>query len=308
MDYNMSTLCQTGYPTGTTSRNRGSRRINGVAWHLCGIFLLAMLAAGCATTGTPVLQKTVWEDASLLFRNNGGAAQALSPREVVDTVIARGSQLNTFRANMEMTVATPQLKGPVRCTGIILYQSPKNLRTVGSKLASTLFDISSDGDRFHLYVPQESKCYTGRSDSFHRVEAIGVNIFPGDMAHLFNYKELLGDKAPVVEIWPAYWIVHVLYRGSSDVGMKGNLYVDRADGEVFRYEVFNPDGSVRLQALFSDSAAINGCKVPQRIDVRWPAYSTTLRMAFSNITVNGVLDPRVFVPAMPEETETVNLD
>ncbi|MEK7288773.1 MAG: hypothetical protein AAB067_01225, partial [Planctomycetota bacterium] len=116
-------------------RCRERRLINGITGYLCGLFLLAMLAAGCATTKTPALQKTVWEDTSLLFRNNGGVAQELSPQEIVDAVISHGSQLATFRANMEMSVATPQLRGPVRCTGIILYQSPKNLRTVGSKFA-----------------------------------------------------------------------------------------------------------------------------------------------------------------------------
>ncbi len=282
--------------------------MNGSAGYLCGIFLFVTLSAGCATTKTLALQKTVWEDTSLLFRNNGGAAQTLSPQEVVDTVIASGSRLATFRANMEMSVTTPQLKGPVRCTGIILYQSPKNLRAVGSKFTVTLFDISSDGDRFWLYVPQESKCYTGKSGSFHRVEALGFNIFPGDMAHLFNYKELLDKRTPTVETWPAYWLVHVLRVSASKVRLKGNLYVDRVNGEIFRYEVFNPDGTVRLQALFSNHAVINGCQVPQRIDVRWPAYSTTLSMTFSNITVNGVLNPKVFAPAMPKETETIILN
>lgn len=299
---------QSNIPRCGRGRCREGRLFKGIAGYLRGFFLFAILAAGCATSKTPALQKTVWEDTSLLFRNNGGVAQELSPQEIVDTVISRGSQLATFRANAEMSVATPQLKGPVRCTGIILYQSPQNLRTVGSKFASTLFDISSDGDRFWLYVPQENKCYTGKSDAFHRVEAIGINIFPGDMAHLFNYKELLKEKTPAVETWPAYWLVHVLYVGASEVSLKGNLYIDRVDGEIFRCEVFNPDGSVRLQALFSNPAAINGCKVPQRIDVRWPVYSTTLSMTFSNITVNGVLDPKVFAPAMPEETETINLN
>lgn len=289
-------------------RCREYRRINGIAGYLCVLFLFAILAAGCATSKTPPLQKTVWEDASILSRNTEGVAQELLPQEIVDTVASRSSQLAAFRANVEMYVATPQLKGPVRCTGIIQYQSPQNLRIVGSKFASTLFDISSDGNRFWLYAPQESRCYTGRSNAFHRVETLGINIFPGDMAHLFNYKALLEEKMPAVEIWPAYWLVHVMQTGAPEVRLKGNLYIDRVDGELFRCEVFNPDGSVRLQALFTNHATINGCRVPQRIDVRWPVYSTTLSMTFSNITVNVIPDPKVFVPAMPEETETIDLN
>lgn len=289
-------------------RCREYRRINGIAGYLCGLFLFAILAAGCATSKTPPLQKTIWEGATILSENTEGVAQELLPQEIVDTVISRSSQLAAFRANVEMSVATPQLKGPVRCTGIIQYQSPQNLRIVGSKFASTLFDISSDGDRFWLYAPQENRCYTGRSDTFHRIETLGINIFPGDMALLFNYKALLEEKTPAVEIWPAYWLVHVLQTDTPEACLKGNLYIDRVDGGLFRCEVFNPDGSVRLQALFTNPVTINGCRVPQRIDVRWPVYSTTLSMTFSNITINVIPDPKVFSPAMPKETETVDLN
>ena len=37
--------------------------------------------------------------------------------------------------------------------------------------------------------------------------------------------------------------------------------------------------------------------MPQRIDVRWPAYDTTFSLAFSNIVVIGKLDPKIFTLA-----------
>ena len=62
---------------------------------------------------------------------------------------------------------------------------------MGSKFATTMFDISSDGNKFWLSVPLENKVYTGACNTFHKIEALGINIFPGDMASLFNYREIL---------------------------------------------------------------------------------------------------------------------
>src|SRR3989304_5263461 len=98
---------------------------------------------------------------------------------------------------------------------------------------------------------------------------------------------------------PAYWLIHMLEMDKEEVHVKGNLLVDRMNGEVFRYELFNADGSIRLQAVFTNYATYKGCRIPQKIDVRWPAHGTTLSMAFSNIVVNGNLNPKIFMPAIP---------
>lgn len=271
-------------------------------------FLFTVLASGCATFKTPVSQRPIWEDTSAILRNIQGETQNLSLQQIRDTLISRNSKLTTFRANVEMTLTMPDVKGPVRCTGLILYQSPGSFRAIGSKFATTLFDMSSDGNQFWLHIPLENTVYTGASNSFHRIEALGINIFPADMASLFNYSEILEGKKPMLETWPAYWLIHMLEVDKEDVNLKGNLLIDRVYAEVFRCELFNSDGSVRLQAVFTDYINKNGCRIPQRIHVRWPSYNTTLSITFSNITVNGVLDPKLFTLSIPKGTEIITLN
>ena len=64
---------------------------------------------------------------------------------------------------------------------------------------------------------------------------------------------------------------------------KGNLLVDRVNGEVFRCELFNADGSIRLQSVFTNYATYNECRIPQRVDVRW--RHTTLPLALPFLTL-----------------------
>lgn len=275
---------------------------------ICNFFLFVIFTSGCATYKTPVSQKPIWEDTSAILRNIQGTPQNLSLQQIRDTIISNGSRLAAFRANIAMTLTAPGIKGPIRCAGLLLYQQPKSLRVVGSKLATTVFDISSDGNNFWLCVPMENKVYTGACNTFHKVEALGINIFPGDMADLFNYKEILEGEKPTLETWPAYWLIHMLEIDKEDVNLKGNLLVDRVNSEVFRYELFNAGGSIRLQAVFTDYATYKGCRIPQKIDVRWPAYGTTLSIVFSNIVVNGNLNPKIFTPAIPRGAQTITLD
>ncbi len=275
---------------------------------ICGFFLFVTLVSGCATVRTSALQKPIWEDTSAILGNIQGKPRNLSLQQIRDTVISNSSQLATFRANVNLTLTMPDVKGPIRCTGLLLYQSPRSFRAFGSKFATTLFDMSSDGNQFWLSIPLENKVYTGASHAFHRIEALGINIFPGDMASLFNYREILEGKTPTLETWPAYWLIHMLEVDKDVVNLKGNLLIDRVNAEVFRCELFNPDGSVRLQAVFTDYTTQNGCRIPQRIDVRWPAYNTALSVTFSQITVNGTLDPKLFTLSIPQGAEIITLN
>jgi len=88
---------------------------------ICGVFFIAMLVSGCATYKTPVSQKPIWEDTSAILRNIQGKPQNLSLQQIRDAIISNSSSLSTYRANIAMTLTAPDLKGPVRCTGLILY-------------------------------------------------------------------------------------------------------------------------------------------------------------------------------------------
>ena len=270
--------------------------------------LFIILVSGCATYRTSALQRPIWEDTSAILGKIQGRAQNLSLQQIRDMVISNSSRITTFRSNASMTLTTPDVKGPIRCTGSILYQNPGSLRAIGSKFATTLFDMACDGDNFWLYIPMEKKIYTGTSNSFHRIEALGINIFPGDMTSLFDYKEIVRGEKTALETWPAYWLIHTLEMKREDVNLKGNLSVNRVNGEVFRYELFNTDGTVRLQAIFTNYTTNNGCRIPERIDVRWPSYNTTFTMIFSHIVVNSKIDPKVFTPSIPKGAQTITLD
>ena len=275
---------------------------------ILSLFLFTILTSGCATYKTPPLQKSIWEDTSSLLNGIRGEPKNLTLQQIQNTVISNSSKLTTLRAHAEMTLTTPHMKGPIRCTGLILYQNPRNLRVMGSKFATTLFDLATNGDTFWLSVPTEKKVYTGAFNAFHKIDALGMNVYPGDIISLFNYQEIMDGRNPMVETWPAYWLIHALEADTGNVKLKGNLLVDRVNAEVFRYELFDINGSAQLQAVFTNYTTFGECRIPQRIDMRWPMHDTTLSITFSQITVNNTLDPKVFTLTIPKGAQTVTID
>ncbi|MGQ3684324.1 MAG: hypothetical protein ACUBOA_04820 [Candidatus Loosdrechtia sp.] len=260
---------------------------------------LATLVIGCATYRSPIMQRSIWEDKTLILEKIQGEIQTLSLQEIWETIISSNADLRTFRSQLDITLNTPGIKGPLHCRGSLVYQKPNNLRIIGSKFLTTLFDISSHDDEFRLHVPPEGKLYKGTLDTYHKIETLGMHIFPADIVSLFNYKEVLTGEKVALETWPTYWLVHLLEMDTRFVNLKGKLSLDRVNADVFRCDLFNTDGSIRLQALFTDYTTVEDCRVPQRIDVRWPSYETTLGITFSLIGVNIPLDPKVFTPSIP---------
>jgi len=242
------------------------------------------------------------------LNNTGGEVQNLSLQQIKDVLIANNSKLATLKAKARITLTAPELNGPVTCTGFIVYETPGHLRTIGSKLATTIFDMSTDGNNFRVYVPSEKKVFMGSCSTLHRKNSAETGISPEDMARLFNLKDILGDESTVLEIWPHYWVVHAVDTTEGKINLKGKLLIDRINADTFRCETFNPDGSVRLQAVFTNYSTFEYCRLPQRIDVRWPSRDASIGITLSEIIINSQLDPKIFTPAMPNDAEIVHLE
>ncbi|MCF6147841.1 MAG: hypothetical protein E3K37_04190 [Candidatus Kuenenia sp.] len=270
------------------------------------LFLFAIVLSGCASTKT-IVQRSIWEDTSTILNSKEGKAQNLSIQEIKDVLITNNSKLVTLRTKAKITFISPESKGPVTCTGLILYETPNHLRAIGSKLATTIFDMSTDGNNFWVHIPSEKKVYTGSCNALHKENSAGIGISPEDMALLFNFKDILGSERTLVEIWPYYWVVHAIDTNEGKTNLKGKLLIDRINADTFRCETFYPDGTVRLQAVFTNYFTFETCRLPQRIDVRWPLYNTSLGITLSDIVVNNQLDPKIFTPAIPNGVEIVYL-
>ncbi|MBC8554453.1 MAG: DUF4292 domain-containing protein [Candidatus Brocadiales bacterium] len=268
------------------------------------LFILLILPVGCAThsarpyIGDELLDKPVIDLSKV---------QTLSFTKVRESIRTEGLEFTTLKAKADIIITTPEIKGEFRCKGIVRFQKSGKIRVIGSKLATTVFDMLSDGDNFWFYLPKERVVYTGKCDTVKKPDT-SAYIFPDDIAALLEYDKLFDGRSSYMETWPAFWLVHVLDKRGEEPVPYSRLRVDRIDSTVTELTMFKPDSFIKAQASFHDYAEINGQSIPEAIQIHWPDTNTTLTLNLNNIIINDPLKPEIFQFKKPKKAEIIEIN
>ena len=255
------------------------------------IFILLFLPIGCATQkARPYIGDKLLDRPGIDLSK----VQTLSFTEVKETIRTERSRFNTLKAKADITITSPEIKGEFRCKGVVRFQKPGKLRVIGSKLASTVFDMLSDGEDYWFHLPKEKVVYTGKYDTVRKTDT-GAYLFPDDIAALLEYDKLFEGRLAYMETWPTFWLVHVLDRRDDAVVPYSRLRVNRVDNTVTELTMFKPDSFIKAQASFHDYAEVNGQSIPEAIQIHWPDTNTTLSLHLNNIFINEPLKPEMFL-------------
>ncbi|MGR3310375.1 MAG: LolA family protein [Candidatus Brocadiales bacterium] len=264
---------------------------------------------------------------SWMLQRPSGMVQNLSLEQIKDTLGSENTKFTTLKAKARITIDAPAINGPLFCNGYIRLQRPKKLRVIGTKLTSTVFDMLTDGERFWLYLPSEKKVYTGRCNSMRRLVKPDITILPDDIAMLLDYNDALTTgtiltndvkRILILETWPGLWLIHLVDLSNETAALRANLYIDRVGVNVIRYDIFDINGNIRVQALFDDYTRFDDAAkktaqdfvpaIPQRIAIFWPDEDTKLTLSLTNIATNEQINPKVFQFSKPKKAEIVFLD
>lgn len=251
------------------------------------LLIAAALLAGCAA----------------VERIPSAPPKVLTVQEVRQGVTSNSQKISTLKAKAKITFMSSDLDDPLKCSGYIRLERPRKLRIICSKLFSTVFDVVSDGYEFWLYVPKEKKLYHGRSDQ--DIRYLGLRFSPNEIADILeNGKVFQGGAVTSFEVHPEHWHIELI---NSQELTKHRLVVDRYNVNLIRYETYNPDGTLRMKALFDDFEDVDGCYVPKRIEVYWPRGDTSLIIQLTDVSLNEGLNPDIFRFKRPENVDIIHL-
>ncbi|KHE91385.1 MAG: hypothetical protein K8F52_01245 [Candidatus Scalindua rubra] len=268
------------------------------------LFILITIPVGCAThSARPYIDDKLSDKPGVDLSK----VQTLSFSKVKETILTERLRFNTLKAKADIIITTPEIKGEFRCKGILRFQKSGKIRVIGSKLATTVFDMLSDGDNFWFYLPKERVVYTGKSDTVKRPDT-SAYIFPDDIAALLEYDKLFEGRSAYMETWPAFWLVHVLDKRGEELVSYSRLRVDRIDSTVTELTMFKPDSFIKALASFHDYADINGQSIPEAIQIHWPDTNTTLTLHLNNIIINEPLKPEIFQFKKPKKAEIIEIN
>lgn len=227
-------LCRQG-------RNRWKRRV----W---ACQLLATLAAiSCACGGGRAIKKTtkVAPEAKSLI-------QDATREELL-------SKYNQIAAGVRSVNATVELRPTAgsKYSGVIeeyhevkaflLAERPAQIRVIGQApvIGTTVFDMSSDGEAFRVWIPSKNKFLTGPV-AVERTSSKPIeNLRPQHLLEVLLWPEVRKEESVLFEEFndeAARFYVLTVLRGGYRTEILRKIWFNRTDLEVSRLETFGPKG------------------------------------------------------------------
>ncbi len=232
--------------------------------------------------------------------------------QVKENIVSKGLDFKSIKAKVDITIESPEIEGAFRCNGNLVLEKPEKIRVIGSKVATTVFDMLSDGEDFWFHIPKEKKVYTGKCKTVHRAND-NVHIYPDDIAEFLNYDKLFEGRFGFMETWPTLWFIHVFDIHVFDKKGKefvpySRLKIDRIKNRVTELTLFNEESIIKAHATYGDYSTIDGHLLPTTIQITWPQSKTTLNMALKDLIINETLNPKIFQFKKPKRADIVKMN
>ncbi|MCP5004836.1 MAG: DUF4292 domain-containing protein [Planctomycetes bacterium] len=269
------------------------------------LFLIVTLFfAGCATQKANLPLDSVSPPPS---RIDTDKIKKLSFPQVKEHILYEEGKIMSIKSKVAITLEAPATNGPFSCQGVFALQKPEKIRVIGFKLATTVFNMISDGVSFWFYLPKQKTVYAGKCNS-KRVANDNAFIFPDDIAVLLDHGKLFEGRSAFMETWSTFWLIHIIATDGESFIPYGRLKIDRIDCTISELTLFQPDSHIKVQASFSDYVSIDGHTIPKEIKINWPDPGTTLNITFKNPSINENLKPEVFQFKKPKKSETIQVN
>jgi outer membrane lipoprotein-sorting protein len=277
--------------------------------------LLAVSAiTGCAASTTVKAPKTeirATKDAtkeSLLAAYNHSAAGITTLNLSVDLVPSAGKAYSGIIQQYH------------EVNGFILAKRPAEVRMIGQVLSKNIFDMTSDGETFHIFIPSKNKFMVGSAMLERPAEKPIENIRPQHLLDALFWPEIPAGATVVIaeddELAARYYVLSILSKDASPE-IERNLWFDRSDLHLARIQIYGSAGKlisdIRLDewqaaAPAASSTTANGnLEYPRHITMQRPHDDYKLEIKVKKVTLNESISDDRFQLQPPPGTELVNV-
>ena len=200
----------------------------------------------------------------------------------------RRVQVATVEADVVLGLTSSAWAGAGTCQGRLAAMRPGSLRLLGYAAVATVFDATTDGDRFWLYQPMFERVITGTAAEESLLVALPV--LPGEIvAALFGEPYGAPESGvAAVEVDGAPWVAWKLADGHE-------VRARYSTGPTLLQRAELWAGVRRVARLdYRDYRKRHGVWWPTRIDFDWPEQQGHLSLTFEQVRFGGTVDPAKF--------------
>lgn len=305
--------------------------------------LLCLGSAGCN-----LLKKRVraWMAAATLAAISVGCGGAVSTKRQVpasekpvvldatrDELLAKYNDIARSVKSLNSTVELRPTAGS-KYSGLIeeyhevkaflLAERPAEIRMIGQAplIGKTIFDMTSDGQEFHVWIPSKNKFLAGKVGE-EKISAKPIeNLRPQHLLDALLWPEIQKPEPVLFEEFNdetgRYYVLTVL-RGGYDLEVLRKVWFNRADLNVSRMQTYGPGGLLLSDAHFADwqpvgseqsqsqSAPAGVPAFPRSIRLERPHDDYQLSLDFTKLALNEEIPADRFQLEQPAGSELVRV-
>jgi outer membrane lipoprotein-sorting protein len=247
----------------------------------------------------PVVLETA-SKADLIAEYNRQAAGVTSLSAAVTMTLTAGSAY------------TGVIKQYHQITGFILAEKPSDIRVIGQVpvVGTNIFDMTSDGETFNIFIPSQNKFITGPA-KVERPSAKPIeNLRPQHLMNAVFWSPIPADAPVLVEEaaeGTSQFYVLTVVRGTGgsteNWEIERKIWFDRANLNIARVETYDPDGKLVSDVRYSNWDTFGGIRYPRQISLERPANDYRLDIGVTKLTLNETIAPDRFALKQPPGTQ-----
>ena len=206
----------------------------------------------------------------------------------------------------------------------LLAARPAEIRVIGQApvIGTTVFDMASDGDTFHVFIPSKKKFLVGAVATERASSKPIENLRPQHLLDALLWPEIRKEESVTLREFNdenvRYYVLTVL-RGGYQVEVLREIWFDRSDLQVKRMQTFGPRGVLLSDVRLGDwqpsdvVLAQNGSGAspsaapafPRTIRIDRPHDDYKLDLQVTKVTLNDQIPAERFKLEQPAGSELV---
>jgi outer membrane lipoprotein-sorting protein len=266
-----------------------------------------LLAGGCA-----VSRKKVTVPATIQ------PAQTATKAGLIALYNREASAVETLNASVRMSpTAGSVLSGVIEqyheVNGYILAARSASIRVIGQApvVAKDIFDMTSDGQTFRIYIPSKNKFIVG-PDNLRRTAAKPIeNLRPQHLMEALIWPVIPQSENVLLEEADAlpfrYYVLTLATSSEQGWELDRKIWFDRATLQMARIQIYGSGGELVSDIRTSNWQPVGGLNYPRDILLARPADEYQLDIHITQLTLNQPITGDKFQLAQPSGTELVQL-
>jgi outer membrane lipoprotein-sorting protein len=232
--------------------------------------------------------------------------------------------IQTLSATVELEPTTGSIYSGVisqyhDVRAFVLVQAPADIRMLGQApvVRATIFDMSSDGKEFRVWVPSKNKFIVGSTEATapaknqlenlrpqHILEALIPPAVASSNVYYFINQERESGRV--------YYVLNFVTEDTSAssanrLALVRKVWFDASTLELIRLQFYGPAGAPLEDVRYSGYQDYGGVRYPSRIELSRPVEDYSLGISIQKAAFNKPIAADKFVLAKPPTAEEIRI-